>query len=50
MPAAEKAENFPFFQEMLPGLPKRLPPEHLDLMNANRDRIFAAIDQAQAKQ
>lgn len=29
--------------EMLQALPDRLPPAHIRLMNANRDRIFAAL-------
>jgi hypothetical protein len=43
MPPAERDKKISELREALAGLPDRLPTEHLQLMTANRDRIFKAI-------
>jgi len=43
LPAANKEQTIRSLREMLAALPDKLPDAHIQLMNANRDRIFAAL-------
>ena len=43
MPTADRQRAITEIQQVLAALPERLPDEHIRLLNANRDRIFAAV-------
>ena len=42
-PSAEREQQIAQLKAVLAALPERLPHEHLQLMTANRDRVFKAI-------